>query len=123
MPMNPVSAAEMASIRADAASTLALSCVIQRATKVRNQDGFETETWGTVATVMAGMKEPTAGQLQLYADAIGTLAIWAVNTPYGTDVRKFDHLMIGAYTLTVQIVLTPQGYDALTTALVSEVRS
>lgn len=124
MPMNPVSVAELASIRADAASTLALTCIIKRPTFVQDVNGFETETpLTTVTTTAAGMREPTAGQLQIYAEYIGTLASWVVNVPYGTDIRIKDQLTIEGRTLQVQVPLSPQGYDALATFLASEIRT
>lgn len=119
--MLAVSAAELAAIRAEtAAAVLDLPCLIQRKTITRDSAGTATEIYATIATVNAGMTQPTAGQLQNYDYVIGSLASWQVQLPYGTDVKAQDHLVIGTDTLVVQVVLTPRSYSAVETVLASE---
>lgn len=120
-------AAELAQIRTDAAAAaLDMSCVIQRKTITKDTLGQATETWATIATVNAGMTQPTAGQLQNYNFMIEDLAAWQVKLPYGTPVQPQDHLLItGAYsqqTLNVQVILEPRSYAALTTVIASELK-
>lgn len=115
--------AEIAQIRADAAAAAcSLSCTIKRKAITRDAYGTETDTFNTVTTVNVGMKEPTAAQLQNYDYLIGSLAAWQIQLPYGTDVKHQDHLLIGTDTLVVQVDLSPQSYNMLTTVLATEVR-
>lgn len=123
MNMYPVSASELASIRADTENaTLDLSCEIQRRTLTSDGMGTQTESWHTQETVQCGLSQPTAGQLTNYAFLIGSLSAWQVKLPVGTDVRYNDHLIISGQTLTVQVVLNPRSYAALLTVLASEVK-
>lgn len=120
-------ATELAQIRTDAAAAaLDLSCTIQRKTLTRDGSGQATETWNTVATINAGMTEPTGGQLQNYNYLIEDLATWMVKLPYGTNVQAQDRLLItgqlGQQTLVVQVVLEPRSYAALLTVLASEAK-
>lgn len=119
--------AEIAQIRADAAAAaLDLPCVIQRKTLTRDGAGQATSVWNTVATVHAGMTEPTGGQLQNYDYLIADLATWSVKLPYGTNVQAQDRLLItgqlGQQTLVVQVVLEPRSYAALLTVIAAEAK-
>jgi|SRR5579875_2202728 len=119
-----LSAAELAQLRADAAAAaLDQPCTIQRKTRTSDGMGQSTYTWTTISPhgLMAGMTEPTAGQLQNYDYVIGSLAAWHVRLPYGTTVQYQDRLLIGDKTLTVQVVLEPRSYAALLSVLASEV--
>ena len=119
--MLPVSVAELASIRADAAAAVCtLPCTIERWNKA-------TQTWPTVSQpgLLVGMTEPTAGQLQNYEYMIGDLAAWHIHFPYGTDVRDLDRLVITedsgiTTTLAVNKVLQPRSYTALISVLATE---
>lgn len=122
MPMNPVSATELAAIQADAAAILDLPCTIQRKTPTRDIYGTATEVWNTIATVNAGMAQPTAGQLANFDFLIGSLAAWQVKFPVGQDVQHQDHLIIAGETLVVQVILKPRSYAALLTVLAAEVK-
>jgi hypothetical protein len=121
--MNPVSASELASIRADVQEAACdMTCMIQR--KAKSSDGMlsETESWSTIATTVAGMTEPSGSQLQNFEYKIGSLKAWQVKMPVSTDVREQDHLIIDGKTLIVQVDLTPRSYAALLTLLASEVQ-
>lgn len=116
-------ALELAQIRADAAvATLDQTCVIQRKMIATDNMGGDSYTWATIATVQAGLSEPSAGQLQNYDFKIGSLAAWQVKLPYGTNIQHQDQLMIGGQILIVQVVLAPRSYAALLTVLASEVK-
>jgi hypothetical protein len=118
-----LSDSELASIRSDvAAAACDTPCTIQRKTATKDAFGTETETWATIASVNVGMRQPSAGQLANYAFLIGSLAAWQVNMPVGTDVKHQDHLIIGGVTMVVQVDLSPQSYNALTTVLATEIR-
>jgi head-tail adaptor len=118
-----LSAAELASIRADVeAAALSLPCQIQHKTLVRDAYGQATETWSTVATVNAGMTEPSGTHLQNYAYLIEALAAWLVRLPVGTDVTAQDHLIINGETLVVQVVLAPRSYQTLLSVIATELK-
>jgi|SRR5689334_13277483 hypothetical protein len=121
--MNPVSASELAQIRADVqAAACDKTCVIQRKTK--SSDGMlsETETWNTVTTTVIGLSEPTGLQLQNFDYKIGSLKVFQGKVPIGTDVAEQDHLLVDGQQLVVQVILTPRSYASLLTVLVSEVQ-
>lgn len=120
--MNSISPAELASIQADLAAILDKSCTIKRKTRTADGLGSFTESWATIATVMVGMAQPTAGQLANYDYLIGSLASWQVKFPVGTDVQHQDRLLIGSDTLEVQVNLGLRSYPGLLTVLASEVK-
>lgn len=121
--MLPISASELASIRSDVqAAACDKSCVIKRATKTKDAYGSDTESLSTIATTVAGMSEPTAGQLANYDYLVGSLSTFQVKLPVGTDVKAQDRLVIDSQTLVVQVVLDPRSYASLVTVLASEVK-
>lgn len=120
-----ITAAELAQIQADvAAMTLDKTCVIQRLPSLTpNSRGVPDETsYSAIATVAAGMRQPTGAHLANYAYAIEALATWLVHFPVGTNVQKLDHLIINGETLEVQIILAPQSYQALLSVLATELK-
>jgi hypothetical protein len=121
--MLPVSAAELAAIQTDAsAAACDQVCVISRGTRSIDSQGGASVTWGTVVTTVAGMRQPTAGQLQNYQYIVGSLATWQVVLPVGTNVLEKDRLLIGGQTLNVVKLLEPNSYSALIVALATEVK-
>lgn len=121
--MNPISSAELASIRADIqAAAMDQTCVIQRKTTTDDGLGSKSEIWATVATTVCGMIQPGAGLLENYGYKIGSLATWQVCLPYGTDVTALDHLIVFGATLEVQVLLDPRSYPACVMLLASEIK-
>jgi hypothetical protein len=121
--MKPISAAEMASLRADiAALACDTSCIVKR--PVLTPDGrlTNTVTLSTITTVNVGMKQPSAAQCALFAGKIGNSVAWQVKFPTGTDVQSGDHLVIGSNTLVVEADLSPQSYSTLNTYLAVEIK-
>lgn len=119
-----LSAAELAQIQSDAASAACdQTCVISRAT-TQTPDGYGTKapTYTDIVTTVAGLSQPTAGQLQNYDFKIGSLAAWQVKLPIGTNVQEGDLLLIGGQTLKVHVLLNPRSYPALLTVLAAEVK-
>lgn len=120
-----ISAAELALIQADVqAIALDKTCTIERAS-LNTSDTYGSPTkpsYSTIATVMAGLAEPTAGQLQNYDYLIGSLAAWQVKLPVGTDIQHQDHLLIDGQTLEVHVILTPRSYATLLTVIAAEVK-
>jgi len=120
-----IPASELAQIQRDVAViALDKTCQIQRLPSLTpNIRGVPDETsYGTIATVNAGMRQPTGTHLANYAYAIESLATWLVHFAVGTDVQKLDHLLIDNQTLEVQVILTPQSYPALLSVLASELK-
>lgn len=118
-----MTASELAQMQADANSlVLDLSCKIERATRTPNSSGGASVTWGTVATVQAGMAQPSAGQLQNFEYLVGSKAAWQIRFPVGTDVLELDHLIINGETLEVAKVLTPRSLAVLLTVLAVELK-
>lgn len=119
-----IPAAELAQIQADlVAATCDKTCVIQRGTVTT--DGYGNATPGSYATVhttVAGMRQPTAGQLQNYDYRIGSLAAWLVLLPYGTDVLVDDWLIIESQTLYVHVLLNPHSIPGLSCVLAAEMK-
>lgn len=119
--MNPITDAELNLIRKEAAAALDKSCQILRKVRTPVPSGGATLTPMPVATVMAGMSQPTAGQLQNYGYLIGDLAAHQVKMEVGAPALEKDLLVIEGQTLYVQKDLTPRSYPILLTLLVTEV--
>ena len=122
-------AAEMALIQQDVAAVACdLPCQIQRSVTTPGAPGAPTVvTWPVVSQpgLLAGMKEPTAGQLTNYEYMIGDMATWHIQFPTGTDVRELDRLVITEAsgiprTLSVVKLLQPRSYSALVSVLATE---
>lgn len=115
-------ASELTQARSDAATLLDLDCTIRRPTSSRGGAGSRNRTGTTtIATVKAGMKQPSASIMQNYDDMLGSLSVWQVKMPYGTSVLKQDELLIADKVLTVQVDLTTHSYAMYTMVLASEV--
>lgn len=114
---------ELAQIQADAAAAACdLPCQIERASPTWNASGGADLTWQVIASVLVGMAEPTASQLENYGYLIGTLAAWQIRLPFGTNVLEQDRLIINGETLLVHKVMQPRSYTALLTVLAAEVK-
>lgn len=121
--MLPISPSELTQIQADtAAAACDLTCAITRASRTPLPSGGASVTWPIKSTVKAGMAEPTANQLQNYGYLVGSLAAWLIKFPVATDVLEQDRLIINGETLEVVKILRPRSYEALLTALCSEVK-
>ena len=120
MPLDP---RELAQIQADAAQQACdQACTVQRATTTDEPQGGKTQVWATVTTCLAGMSQPSAGQLQNFEYLVGSLAAWQVKLPIGTNVQEKDRLVIAGETLNVVKLLNPRSYPALITVLATEVK-
>ena len=120
MPLDPL---ELAQIQVDAAlQACDIPCTVQRATTTDEPQGGKTQAWTTVATCLAGMSQPSAGQLQNFDYLVGSLAAWQVKLPIGTNVQEKDQLIIAGQTLNVVKLLNPRSYPALLTVLATEVK-
>jgi hypothetical protein len=123
MGMYPISNAEITQIQNDVASAACdKDCVIQRATKSSDGYGSQTETYTTIATVKAGMTQPSSGLMQNYSYIIENLASWVVHFAIGTDVKHRDHLVIEGQTLEVHVILDPRSFPGLLTVIAAELK-
>src|SRR5258708_35295041 len=107
--MTPISLAELTSIRTEATAAVCdQTCQIFRST-IPVTDAYSSPTnknYGLLSTTVAGMRQPTAGQLQNYKAKIGSLAACHVSLPNNTDVAVQDRLVLSAAQLEVPDVLT-----------------
>jgi hypothetical protein len=118
----PVSAAELASIRADlTAAVCDTPCVQKRATKTPDAYGTSTESLSTIATFNIGLEKPSGGLLTEFADLIASQRTWLTHCPYGQDVRQKDQLIVSGKTLIVQELLDLQSMAGLHDVLVTEI--
>ncbi len=114
--MNPISLAELTSIRQEATAAVCdQPCQIFRST-IPVTDAYSSPT-------NKNYGQPSAGQLQNYGFKIGSLAAWHVSLPNNTDVEEQDHLVISGETLEVQVVLAPQSYSIFANVLASVIKS
>src|SRR5258707_11714776 len=124
--MNPISLAELTSIRQEAVNAVCdQTCQIFRST-VPVTDAYSSPTnknYGLLSTTVAGMSQPSANQLANYNFKIGSLAAWHVRLPNSTDVEEQDRLVIAGETLEVQVVLAPQSYSIFANVLASVIKS
>jgi len=118
-----LSDAELARIQADAvAAACDKTCIVQRKTTTPGSSGEPLASYATIATTVAGMRLPTAGELQNYDYLIGDKAAWTVVLPVGTPVRAQDELLIEGQTLEVHILLTPRSYPVLLSVIAAEIK-
>ncbi len=121
-----LSNAQLAYVRAIAAKgTCDTPAVIKRAPRTPNTGGGNTiGNYVQVSAngLLAGMKAPTASQLQNYGYLIGTKASSQINFPWGTDVLKGDLIEIDGWEFKVIDNLTPQSYATLETVLATKER-
>lgn len=129
--MLAVSAAELAAIQTEAVSAVCdKSCQIWRNLTFSVPDGYgsssssksNTTAYTLIATTVAGMSEPSGGELQNFDFEIGDKIAWKLHVPIGTDLRERDHAVIEGQTLEVHVILTPRSYPALLSAIVAEVK-
>src|SRR6266487_794850 len=98
------------------------TCVIQEKTTTPGTTGEPLADYETVETTVAGMTQPTAGQLANYDYVIGSLATWLVKLPIGSRVKPQSLLLIEGQKLEVQVILDPHSFPVLLSVLASEVK-
>lgn len=122
--MTPVSAAELLSIQQDAiAAACDKTCLIYRHT-TNTADGYgsSTPTYTLINTTVAGLAQPSAGELANYDYLIGDKAAWTVHLPVGTDVTHQDRLVIESQTLEVHVLLNPRSYEVFHSVIAAEIK-
>lgn len=120
-----IPAAEMAAMIAEAALSLDATAQVQRATVSTSAFGHAVETWATVAGLAAmpvRIATPSTPQYQQIAARLGVLQVWLVSYPLTADVRGGDRLVIGADTLLVHSIESPQSYSTINQAVCAEVK-
>src|SRR5258708_214471 len=121
--MSLLTAAEAAQLQADfVAAVCDKTCVVSRRPVTSGSSGEPLGTYATIATTVAGMRQPTASELANYAFLIADKAAWTVMTPIGTDVTHQDHLIIDGQTLEVHILLNPRSYEMFHSVIAAEVK-
>lgn len=118
--------AELADLRADAqAAACDQPCTLYRkGARVPTAQGGNSAGYSALSTpgLLAGMRIPTAGQLQNWGYIIASKSSWLLHFPYGTDVRENDHAVIAGQTLNVVKLLQPSSYSTLTNVLAVEIK-
>lgn len=131
MPMLPVSAAELASIQSDAVSAVCdKTCQIWRDLTPNTPDAYgsssssrdNTANYTLMHTTVAGMRQPTGGELANFDFLIGDKIAWTVLFPYGTDVQHRDHLVIEGSVLEAHVTLEPHSYPALLAVVAAQIK-
>jgi hypothetical protein len=119
-----VTAAELTRMQADAqAIACDKSCQIWRKSSVVDDIyGSQSDAYTLHSTTVAGMAQPSGGELQNYAYLIEAKDAWTVRLPIGTDVIATDHLVIEGQTLEVHILLTPKSYPTLKSVIAAELK-
>jgi len=119
-----VSAAELASIRADlAAAVLDTACTQKRPTKTPDAYGTSSEpSLTTIATFNVGLEKPSGSLLTEHATLIASQATWVVHCPYAQAILQDDEFHIGSNVLIVQKLLGPQSLQGLTDVLAVEIK-
>lgn len=129
--MLPVSASELAAIQSEAVSAVCdKTCQIWRDLTPYTPDAYgsssssrdNTVDYTLIATTVAGMSQPSAGELQNYDYLIGDKAAWTVHMPVGTDVTHRDHLVINGQVLEVHVLLNPKSYEVFHSVIAAEIK-
>lgn len=121
--MNAISDAELLSIQAAAVRAACPdACEVSRPTRTSEPGGGAMIAYNTVETTVAGMSEPTAGQLANYGYLVGDLATWQVKLPVASVTQEKDRLTIKGQPLNVVKRLDPRSYQILLTCLCTEVK-
>lgn len=129
--MLAVSAAELASIQAEAVSAVCdKSCQIWRDLTPTTPDKYGSSTssptntanYTLMHTTVAGMSQPSATHLQNFDYLIGSEASYLVHLPIGTDVMERDHLLIEGQVLEVHVILTPESYPVFISVITAEIK-
>jgi hypothetical protein len=120
-----IPASELAQLQTDLAANLDKTCQIY-ASSAGAADGYGSPALSypqnPTATVQAGMRQPTANELQNYSYAIADKDAWVVRLPYGTSVKAQDHLVIEGNTLEVHILLNPHSVPGLLSVIAAQVK-
>jgi hypothetical protein len=117
-----ITAAELALMQSTVTSAMDQTFTLQRATAAADGYGTSTATWTTIATGSCSIAQPTAGQMQKYAERIGDLVLYQVRLPYGTGSQLNDHVIVGGQTLVVEALLSPRSNPVVEHILATEVR-
>jgi head-tail adaptor len=88
-------------MRAVSELTFDQSCAVSRNTQSSNGFGGFTDSWSTVATVQAHIREESGPNEAAIDPSMRARSRFMVWLPYATDVRPTDRLIIGAYTYEV----------------------
>lgn len=121
-----IPATELAQIQADLVDAACdKACEIWRGVATKDAYGnasIPDSSYTLLDTTVAGMTEPTAGQLQNYEFRIGSLAAWQVKLPYSASVQVDDWLIIEGQKLYVHVDLNPHSIPGLRTVLAAEMK-
>lgn len=119
-----LSASELASMQAAIQTQIMdKTCSIQRATASSDGQGHTTQTYATIASnVACALNKPSGGWMIAQAAKMTDVSTWALFVPIGTDIQHKDHIVIAGSTYTIQTVFSPETFQLVLSALVTQVR-
>lgn len=114
---------ELAAIQNDAVSeTCDKTCQIYRKTRTPDGLGGYTENYSLIETTVAGLGEPSAGELQNYDFEIGDKEAVKVRLPIKTDAQGQDRLVIENQTFEIHILLNPKSFEVFHSVIATEIK-
>lgn len=117
-----ITAADLAGLRADAATALDADVTIVRlTTEARDALGGRTTAWADLATVRGKVRIEPGDERPIAGKTAGEF-VYRVRLPAGTDVTVKDRLRTGGRTLEVVGVAAPRSHEVLRTVRAIEVR-
>jgi len=115
-----IPASELAGLIATAESSFDQSVTLQRNTPSQDILGNDLESYASVGTLACRIGPPNAKHVAAFQAIIGTVPMWIVTYSLSADVRAGDHLVNGADTLHVHVLLKPKGYSTARQAICGE---
>ena len=114
-----IPAAELALMSAVIVSSFDVTITVQRKSITADTYGHSIEQWNASSTPKVNIVQPTASQLQTYADVIGSQ--WALMLRFATtsDIREGDRVVYNGHNWLVQNILNAESYSFSNTALIT----
>jgi SPP1 family predicted phage head-tail adaptor len=108
---------EITSMTAVVASSLDQSVPLLRKTVTQDGYGHSIETWNSQGNVQVNIVKPTATQLQIYADIIGSKKAVMIRFMASTDIREGDKITYAGRSWLVQNIETAESFTFAENAL------
>jgi head-tail adaptor len=105
-----LSDAEVASMRTTVQGALDVTLPLYRKAVTDDGYGHTTETWNLQGDVLMNIIRPSATQLQVYADVIGSQRALMIRVMDDADVREGDRLQYDSLNWLVQNIQNAESY-------------
>lgn len=116
-----LSAAELDCIYATVAASLDVSLTLTRDTNTRDTYGHQKPASTTASTIQVNVINPSAGQLQIFADKIGSQRALILRAMQDTDIREGDHIAYDGLSWLVNGVMNAQSFSVTKKYLITVV--